>query len=203
MKNEKIITGSTQVILASSSATRINILQNFFDKVKVVRHKVDEVKEKRKKKNLNAQKLVKYLAENKAKSICSEYKNGYIISCDQILECSKKIISKPMNLKQAKTNLLFLTGKPHNLFTCLYVIKNMKEYFIEETSSKIFFKKVSEEKIDHYIAENEVTTLSCVGSYKIEDNNKYKFLEIVRGDEESIVGFPIKKFIQKIRKEKL
>ena len=48
-----------------------------------------------------------------------------------------------------------------------------------------------------------MTTLSCVGSYKIEDNNKYKFLEIVKGDEESIVGFPIKKFIQKIRKEKL
>ena len=108
-----------------------------------------------------------------------------------------------MNLKQAKTNLLFLTGKSHNLFTCLYVIKNMKEYFIEETSSKIFLKKVSEEKIDHYIAENEVTTLSCVGSYKIEDNNKYKFLEIVKGDEESIVGFPIKKFIKKIRKVKI
>ena len=90
MKNEKIITGNTQVILASSSTTRINILQNFFDKVKVVRHKVDEIREKRKKKNLDAQNLVKYLAENKAKSICSEYKNGYIIGVI-ILECKKKL----------------------------------------------------------------------------------------------------------------
>ena len=203
MNKRKINTGNTQFILASSSKTRINLLKDILDRFTVTKHTIDEMMEKNENPKLNAKDLAKYLAKSKANSISKLYMNGYIIACDQTLECSKKIINKPIDLKQARSNLLFLSGKEHRLYTCLYVLKNAKEYFVEQQSAQIFFKKISEEKINKYIADNKGTALSCVGSYKIEDNNKYKFLKIIKGERESIVGFPIKKFIQKIMKKGL
>ena len=149
-------------------------------------------------KHLTAKDLSKYLAKKKAESVCSRSDRKYIIGCDQVLECNGKLISKAQNLVEAKENLAFLTGKKHQLFTCLYVLRNTEEYLVEETKSQLYFKKISEKTIETYINENKKTALSCVGSYKIEDNDKYNFLEILEGSEEAIIGFPIKNFIKKL-----
>ena len=50
------------------------------------------------------------------------------------------------------------------------------------------------------IYQKKQTALSCVGSYKIEENKKYNFLEVVQGDMETIMGFPINNFLERIRK---
>ena len=203
MIKEKLLTINQQVILASSSKTRIKKLKKFIKVVKITNHKINEEKIKKIKQGLSAKSLAKYLAKRKAESIVQNYKSSYIIGCDQTLECRNRIISKPKNYEEAKENLLFLNGQDHKLFSCLYVIKNEKEFFIEQTTSHLSFKKITEQKIDSYISENKKTVLSCVGSYRIEDNKKYKFLEIIKGTEESIIGFPIKKFIEKLKREHL
>ena len=203
MKKNKKIINSTQVILASSSQTRINIVKKYFSKVRVIEHKVDESEEKEKNKKLNAAELAKFLAKKKARSIIDTFKNSYIIGCDQTLECNEILISKPRTLRQAKENLMFLSGKEHRLYTCLYVLKNAKRFFSEETMSHLYLKNISESQIEKYIKENKKTVLSCIGSYKIEDNQKYKFLKIIEGKEESIMGFPIKNFVEKVQREGL
>ena len=190
-----------QVILASSSETRINILKKTFKEIQIKKHKINEKMEKSINKHLKANELAKHLAKKKAESISDINKTFLIIGCDQTLECNKKIISKPENCIQAKKNLMFLSGKKHKLHTCLYVLKEDKEFFIEEVTSELYFKKVSEVQIDKYLKENKETALNCVGSYKIEDNDKYNFLQIISGNNESILGFPIKKFIEKLESE--
>ena len=61
-------------------------------------------------------------------------------------------------------------------------------------------KNISEGDIDVYLTKNKETALSCVGSYKVEENEKYNFLEIIEGDMETIMGFPINNFLERIRK---
>jgi len=95
-----------------------------------------------------------------------------------------------------------LSGKRHRLFTCIYVLKNLREYFVEETSAELSFRKISDDEINHYVEKNKVTAVNCVGSYKIEENKKYKFIKILKGKKESIIGFPLKRFLSKIRKKK-
>ena len=196
-KNEKY----PQVILASSSETRISILKKIFKKIQIKKHKINEKREKSINKHLKADELAKHLAKKKAESVSQTNKTCLIMGCDQTLECNQKIINKPENCIQAKKNLMFLSGKKHKLYTCLYVLKEDKEFFIEEVTSEIYFKKVSEVQIDKYLKENKETALNCVGSYKIEDNEKYNFLQIISGNKESILGFPIKKFIEKLESE--
>ena len=55
---------------------------------------------------------------------------------------------------------------------------------------------------DNYLNDQSKEVLKSVGSYKIEDNSKYNFLKILKGDYETIIGFPLKNFIKKFMKEK-
>ena len=199
-KKTNLITNNQQVVLASLSKTRQIEIKKYFKDVILTKHCVDETKEKKKHKQLNAKDLAYHLARLKAISVSAKYKDRFVIGCDQTLECNAKILSKPNTLNKAKKNLKELSGKKHNLFTCIYILKDLREYFVEETSAELSFRKTSDEEINNYVEKNKLTAINCVGSYKIEENKKYKFIKILKGKKESIIGFPLAKFLRKIRK---
>ena len=64
-KNEKY----PQIILASSSETRINILKKTFKKIQIKKHKINEKREKSINKHLKANELAKHLAKKESR-IC-------------------------------------------------------------------------------------------------------------------------------------
>ena len=198
----KLYTEHKQVILASSSKTRVNYLKQHLDRILVVRHKVDEKKVKDEFIETNFTDLVRLLAKKKAESVMEDYSKNIIIGSDQILVCEGKLINKSENLSDAKNNLINLRGKRHTLISSLYVIKNKKFYFEETKKAEMLFKKISQKKIDEYVSQQNKEVLKSVGSYRIEDNSRYNFLKILKGDYETIIGFPLKNFIKKFIKEK-
>ena len=198
----KLYTEHKQVILASSSKTRVNYLKQHLDRILVVRHKVDEKKIKDEFIETNFTGLVRLLAKKKAESVMEDYSKNIIIGSDQILVCEGKLINKSETLSDAKNNLINLRGKRHTLISSLYVIKNKKFYFEETKKAEMLFKKISQKKIDEYVSQQNKEVLKSVGSYRIEDNSRYNFLKILKGDYETIIGFPLKNFIRKFMKEK-
>ena len=198
----KLYTEHKQVILASSSKTRVNYLKQHLDTILVVRHKVDEKKIKDEFIETNFTDLVRLLAKKKAESVMEDYSKNIIIGSDQILVCEGKLINKSENLSDAKNNLINLRGKRHTLISSLYVIKNKKFYFEETKKAEMLFKKIPQKKIDEYLSEQKKEVLKSVGSYRIEDNSKYNFLNILKGDHETIIGFPLKNFIKKFIRDK-
>ena len=196
-----LFTNHEQIILASSSQTRVNFLREHFKKVLVVRHKIKEEKIKNDYSKTSFKGLVKLLAKKKAESIMKDYPENMIIGSDQILVCEGKLINKSNKLSDAKNNLINLRGKTHTLFSSIYVIKNEKFYFEETKKAEMFFKNVSEKQINDYLNEKKKEVLKSVGSYRIEDNSKYNFLKILKGDHETIIGFPLKNFKNKFMKE--
>lgn len=199
----KLYTNNEQVILASSSKTRINYLKLHFDKVSSVQHQIQETKIKRDYSERSFINLVKLLAKKKAESIMEDYPVNIIIGSDQILVCDGKLINKSRNLSEAKKNLMNLRGKKHTLISSTYVIKNKKFYFEETKKALMLFKNVSQKKIEDYLIENKEDVLMSVGSYRIEDNSQYNFLEILKGDHETIIGFPLKNLKSKFIKDKV
>ena len=198
----KLYTEHKQVILASSSKTRVNYLKQHLDRILVVRHKVDEKKIKDEFIETNFTDLARLLAKKKAESVMEDYTKNIIIGSDQILVCEGKLINKSENLSDAKNNLINLRGKRHTLISSLYVIKNKKFYFEETKKAEMLFKKIPKKKIDEYLSEQKKEVLKSVGSYRIEDNSKYNFLNILKGDHETIIGFPLKNFIKKFMRDK-
>jgi len=196
----EIPTNSQQIILASSSSTRKNELKKHFKYFTSIKHAADELKIKRENQHLNYRDLVLLLAKMKVESIMNKYPKDIIIASDQILICENTVINKPLSIKQAKENLKFIIGKKHQLISAIYVVHNQNVYFKEVSEAILFFKTITEEQLDIYLNENNETALTTVGSYKIEDNEKYKFIKIISGDLETIKGFPLKNFLEKMEK---
>ena len=144
--------------------------------------------------------MVLLLAKKKAESVMKKYPKNTIIASDQILTCKNIMINKPSSIKQAKENLKFIIGKNHQLISAIYVIHNQNVYFKEVKEATLFFKAITEQQLDAYLNENNETVLTTVGSYKIEENEKYKFIKIISGDVETIKGFPLKNFLEKMGK---
>ena len=193
----KLSTKYQQIILASSSQARIEYLERQKINFQIRPHKIDESIIKKKK--LPFTKIVEILAELKAQSVI-ENKDELIIGSDQILICETKLIDKPRTINEAKQNLIFLRNKKHKLISSVVVIYRDDIVFKETKEAILQMKNISDNDIEKYLAKNKETALDCIGSYKIEENNKYNFLEVIDGDLETIIGFPASKFIERIKK---
>tara|TARA_Y100001960_G_scaffold332066_1_gene431257 strand:- start:43 stop:654 length:612 start_codon:yes stop_codon:yes gene_type:complete len=202
MEKTNLSTKNLQVILASSSQTRGKQIKKIFKTAIVTNHLVNEEKVKNENNELSPDKLVVLIAKLKAESLMHKYEEELIIGSDQLLVFRRKIISKPKSLKEAQKNLLRISGKEHTLLSSVYVIKRKRHYFNEVKKARIFFKLLTEDEIEEYVEKNKKTVLSTVGSYKIEENQKYNFVKILSGDMETILGFPVKSLIEKINQEK-
>ena len=80
-------------------------------------------------------------------------------------------------------------------------MKRQKYYFQQVKTASLFFVNITKKDIELYVKNNAKTVLTTVGSYKIEENSKYKFLRIIEGDQETILGFPLRDLIKKIKNE--
>ena len=83
-----------------------------------------------------------------------------------------------------------------------FAIKTGKVYFQQVKMATLFFANITQNDIKLYVKNNKKTVLTTVGSYKIEENSKHKFLSNIDGDLETILGFPIKDLLKKIKYEK-
>ena len=193
----KLSTKYQQIILASSSQARIEYLERQKINFRIRSHKIDESVIK--KKNLPFTNLVETLAKLKAQSVM-ENKDELIIGSDQILICESKLMDKPKTINEAKQNLIFLRNKKHKLISSVVVIYRDDIVFKKTKEAILQMKNISDNDIEIYLAKNKETALNCVGSYKIEENSKYNFLEVIEGDLETIIGFPVSKFIERIKK---
>lgn len=190
-----LFTKNFKIILASNSKTRKKILKHYKVKFKVEKHNIDERKYIY---NDEPVKTVNILAKKKAISIRKKFPNCIIIGSDQILVHNKKILTKPSSKKKAFQNFLTLRGEKYELLSAIYVLKEGKFFWKTIKSAKLYMEKIKKKQIKDYINEHEETVLSILGSYRVE-KDVMNCISILKGNMETIQGFPIENFIKKIR----
>ena len=116
----------SQIILASSSIYRKELLQRILSEFKVVSPNIDEKKIK----SENAYESAQRLAEEKAQKISNEFREAIVIGCDQTAEYNNIQIEKPLNFKLALSQLKELSGKQVNFHSAICVTHFKKKYFI-------------------------------------------------------------------------
>ncbi len=197
----KISTKDQQIVLASKSVTRAELLKKHSINAKIINHMANEESLKKSYGKTKLHLLSNFLAKEKVKSVEHLFKDQIIIASDQILLCKDKLLSKPKNKVEALQNLLFLQNQKHILISSICLLTEKREYLLHKEQAILFMKTVSKEEIKHYINENEDIVFSTVGSYKIEDD-KLGCLNIIEGSMETILGFPISKFLPILKNTK-
>ena len=183
-----------KIILASKSKVRKEILDKNNIKCIVEPSNVDEdiVKASLLKEHVSPEIISKNLAELKANKISIKKINEIVLGADSVIDLEGELISKPENREEAMEILKKLNGKLHFLISSVCISKNGSMIWNYTDKAKLTMKYFSEEDLKHYLSKIPDETLYAYNVYQIEGEGRNLFSNI-EGDEDTIMGLPIKK----------
>ena len=183
-----------KIILASKSKVRKNILLKNNIDCDVIPSKVDEdpVKNSLIKEGATPEIISKNLAELKANKVSQKNPDAFVLGADSVIDLEGDIISKPNSRKEALEILKKLNGKPHFLISSVCISKNGSMIWNYTDRAKLTMKKFSDNELEQYLSKVTDAALYAYNVYQIEGKGKMLF-EKIEGDEDTIMGLPVKK----------
>lgn len=180
------------VILASASPRRKELLKRIFDEFQIIPADIDETLPE----DIGPEFAPVFLAAEKANAIAALYPDDLIISADTIVFAEGKILGKPKNSENAIEMLEFLSGKTHKVITGCCIRKGDRACSFSEESYVTFFE-LTRQEIHQYVSSGAAD--GKAGAYGIQDTGAL-FVEKIEGDYYNIVGLPIARLNREIKK---
>ena len=183
-----------QIILASKSEVRKKILNENKINCTVEPSNVDEdsVKESLLSEKATPEIISKNLAELKANKVSQKRTEDLVLGADSVIDLNGKIISKPINRSEALKILKSLNGKTHQLISSVCISQNGSMIWNHTDKASLTMKQMSEEELKNYLNKISDEALYAYNVYQIEGEGRSLFTKI-EGDEDTIMGLPIKK----------
>ena len=190
------------IYLASKSETRGKLLKNAKISFSRIDHGVDEDEVKISLQNQPPTEISIKISELKATQPNPENKEDLVIGSDQVLDLEGKLFNKARNLDEAKSQLVELSGKKHNLITSTVVAQNKNIIWRHLDKSTLVMRSLTTQEIDNYLNEVDKSILNLVGVYAIEQEG-IKLFEQIDGDFFSIQGLSVTPLINFLRQHSL
>ena len=170
------------VILASASPRRKELLASVFDKFECIPSDVDETLPE----EIPAEQSAEFLAVKKAAHIAKKHADSLVIGCDTIVVFNGKVYGKPHDEADAKRMLTELSGKTHKVITGVCLFYKERSLSFSETT-EVEFYPLSDEEIESYIRTG--SPMDKAGAYGIQDKGFLPARQI-HGDYFNVVGLP-------------
>ena len=187
-----------QIILASASKRRQDLLKMINLDYKVIVSDEEEVIDK----SLTVLENCQNISYQKALNVLKKVKeDSIIISCDTVVCKDNELIGKPKDKLDATLMLKKLSGTSHIVYSCLTVLKVKNQEIIEEYKEVgeglVCVDSLSNEEIEDWI--NKGNPYNKAGGYAIQEEFG-KYVTKIEGDFYSIVGLPLNKLYQILKK---
>lgn len=189
-----------QIVLASNSPRRKEILEQVGVSFTVLPSSVEEIMTKTK-----PSEVVLELSLQKATDVAERWQKEHpgecaiVIGADTVVAVEDLILGKPKDSKDARQMLLTLQGNEHSVYTgvCLVIIQEKDKKTIQ------FYE---ETKVEVYpMLEQDVTTYLNCGEYKDKagaygiQGRFAAYIKAIHGDYYNVVGFPVARFLQELK----
>ena len=190
-----------EIILASKSEVRKQILENNNIECKVVVSNVDEdqIKDSLIAEGANPEIISKNLAELKSIKVSKKHNDRIVLGADSVVSLNNKIINKPKTRKEGLEILKKLNGTSHNLISSVCFSRNGSMIWNYTDTSELKMKKLSD--VENYLKKIKTDTLLAYGVYQVESDGLDLF-ENIKGDMDSIMGLPVKKILEYLKELK-
>ena len=192
-----------KIILASKSGVRKKILDDNSIDTDVIISNVDEDEVKASLINEGANPLIisKNLAEIKSIKVSSKYPDRMVLGADSVISLDSQLINKPKSRNEAFDILKKLNNSKHYLISSVCISKNGAMVWNHTDSSELKMKNFTDEQLLNYLSKIKTETLLAYGVYQVEADGLSLF-EYIKGDQNSIMGLPIKDIINYVRQYK-
>ena len=183
-----------KIILASKSKVRKDILDKNNIESIVEPSNVDEdiVKKTLIQQSASPEIISKDLAELNANKVSLNQKDRMVIGADSVIDLDGELISKPENREEALVILKKLNGKKHYLISSICISKNGSMIWNYTDKAELTMKNFTDEELKTYLSKISDEALYAYNVYQIEGEGRSLFV-IINGDEDTIMGLPIKK----------
>ena len=175
-----------KLILASSSIHRKKLLKQLNVKFTCISPDIDESR----KINENINDFVKRLSIEKTMKVAQNKNNSIIIGSDEVAVVNKKILGKPLTVKNARKQLMLISNKDVIFKTglCVYDTDTRKK-LVTVVNYRVTLRKLNKSIIEDYISKEDI--LNCAASIRME-GYAIKLVKSVKGDDPtSIIGLPL------------
>ena len=191
------------IILASKSKVRKEILNSYNIPCKVEVSNVDEepIKDSLIKEGASPESISKNLAELKANKVSKKINNSLVLGADSVIDLTGELISKPESREGALKILKKLNGKKHSLISSVCISKNGSMIWNYTDKAYLTMKNFSEDELILYLSKISDENLYAYNVYQIEGEGRTLFSNI-EGDEDTIMGLPIKKIKEYLELQK-
>lgn len=176
------------VILASGSPRRKELLGLIYDEFEVITADVDETVPQ----GMNVYDVPQYLAQLKCGALAINHSDSVVIGADTVVICDGEIFGKPHDENDAKNMLRRLSGKAHDVVTGCCVMMNGEQIKFSE-KTRVFFHELTEKEIDNYVLTGEPNDKA--GAYGIQGKGAL-LVDRIDGDFYNVVGLPTQVFYQ-------
>jgi septum formation protein len=185
------------IVLASKSKIRKEILDknNIPNQVEPSNIDEDVVKESLLKEKATPAIISKNLAELKANKVSLKITDQMVLGADSVIDLEGELISKPQNREEAFDILKKLNGKKHYLVSSVCISKNGTMIWNYTDKAVLKMKNFSDQDLKQYLNKITDEALYAYNVYQIEGEGRNLF-ENIEGDEDTIMGLPIKKIKQ-------
>jgi nucleoside triphosphate pyrophosphatase len=195
------MTNPPQIILASGSAIRANILRGAGVPFEVAKPNVDEavIKSEAVGAGKTLEQMAMILAEAKVLDV-AKTTDAIVIGADQILEFEGRAFDKPQDMDEARTRLMEMAGAAHTLINAVAIAKNGHILWRKLERPELHLRNLTEAEIDAYLAAAGPEILTSVGAYQIEGVGARLF-DKIDGDYFSVLGLCLFPVLDCLRRE--
>ncbi|MDB0043650.1 Maf family nucleotide pyrophosphatase [Flavobacteriaceae bacterium] len=180
------------VLLASSSKRRHELLNQLGVKFKIVNQDVEESFSN----DLRCSEITDYLAKKKSSLLVEKLKkNDLLITSDTIVWHKNRALGKPKNRDEAFEMIKSLENSSHEVITSI-CISTIKSQVIVNEKTLVFFDKIDKNDLLYYTKTSDV--LDRAGSYGIQDYIGHIGIKKIKGSYSNVLGFPTNLFVNTI-----
>tara|TARA_B100001093_G_scaffold472440_1_gene495571 strand:+ start:7745 stop:8326 length:582 start_codon:yes stop_codon:yes gene_type:complete len=192
-----------KIILASRSGVRKEILDKYKIDSEVIVSNVDEdsIKESLLAENASPLVISKNLAELKSIKVSSQNPNRLVLGADSVVSLNDKLINKPKSRDEAFNILKELNNSKHYLISSACFSKNGAMVWNYSDKSELKMKNFKDNDLMKYLDKIETKILLAYGVYQVEEGGLSLF-EYIKGDQDSIMGLPMKQIMNYIEEHK-
>jgi septum formation protein len=189
------------LVLASKSEVRRSVLEAAGLPVETVPANIDERGIENSAATSEPRSVATLLAREKAKAVAAKMPGRLVLGADQTLSLGRERFSKPVNRDAARTQLLKLRGKTHELSSGIALVRDGTALFEDCAVARLTMRNFSEGFLDSYLDAAGASVSQSVGGYQLEKTGMQLF-ETIEGDHFTILGMPLFSLLPFLRAQK-
>ncbi len=175
---------SREIVLASASPRRLELLRLLVDEFRVEPSGFDESS------GLHIDEPeahVLYQSQMKAKDVAVRFPEAVVIGADTIVAIDDRILGKPKDKEDAEDMLRLLGGRVHQVYTGIAVIADSQMLQAFEATD-VRFCDLTDELVAWYVGTGE--PMDKAGAYAIQGKGA-RLIERIDGCYFNVVGLPV------------